>query len=42
MNLVSSKISSGEKSYKCFIGHLHIDNKVKSLYIMSSKKQPIM
>ena len=32
--LVSSKISSGEKSYKYFIGYLCNDYKIKPLYIM--------
>ena len=30
--LVSNKISFGEKNYKCFIGYLNNDNKVKSLH----------
>ena len=36
--LVSNKISSGEKSYKYFIGYLHNDYKVKPLHIMLPKK----
>ena len=32
--LVSNKISSGEKNYKCFIGYLFNDHKVKPLHIM--------
>ena len=35
--LVYSKISFGEKNYKCFIGYLHNDNKVKLLHIMLPK-----
>ena len=34
--LVSKKISSGEKSYKYFIGYLHNDDKVKSLHIIKT------
>ena len=36
--LVSNKISSGEKSYKYFIGYLHNDYIVKPLHIMLPKK----
>ena len=32
--LVSNKISFGEKNYKCFIGYLYNNHKVKPLYIM--------
>ena len=35
--LVSSKISSGEKIYKYFIGYLYDDYKVKPLHIMFPK-----
>ena len=35
--LVFSKISSGEKNYKYFIGYLHNDHKVKPLHIMLPK-----
>ena len=35
--LVSSKISSGEKNYKYFIGYLYNDRKVKPLHIMLPK-----
>ena len=35
--LVSNKISFAEKNYKCFIGYLNNDHKVKLLYIMLLK-----
>ena len=35
--LVSSKIYSGEKDYKYFVGYLYKDNKVKPLHIMLTK-----
>ena len=35
--LVSNEISFGEKNYKCFIGCLYNDNKVKPLHIMLPK-----
>ena len=35
--LVSSKISSGEKSYKYFIGYLYVDNKNKALHVALPK-----
>ena len=35
--VVSNKIFSGEKNYKCFIGYLHNDHKIKLLYIMLPK-----
>ena len=35
--LVSNKISFGEKNYKCFIGYLYNNHKVKPLYIMNPK-----
>ena len=35
--LVSNKTSFGEKIYKCFIGYLHNNHKVKPLYIMYPK-----
>ena len=35
--LVSSKISSDEKNYKCFIGYLDNDHKVKPLHITLPK-----
>ena len=35
--LVSKKISSGEKNYKCFICYLYNDHKVKPLHIMLTK-----
>ena len=35
--LVSSKIYSGEKDYKYFVGYLYNDNKVKPLHIMLTK-----
>ena len=35
--LVSNKISFGEKNFKCFIGYLYNDNKVKPLHIMLPK-----
>ena len=35
--LISNKISSGEKSYKYFIGYLDDDYKIKSLHIMLLK-----
>ena len=35
--LVSNKISSGEKSYKYFIGYLNDDYKVKPLHLMHRK-----
>ena len=35
--LVSKKISFGEKIYKCFIGYLYHDHKVKPLHIMLPK-----
>ena len=35
--LVSNKISFGEKNYKCFIGCLYNDHKVKPLYVMLPK-----
>ena len=38
--LVSSKISSGEKSCKYFIGCLYDDYKIKPLHIMLLKTSP--
>ena len=38
--LVSKKISFGEKNYKCFIGYLHDNHKVKLLHIMLPKTSP--
>ena len=38
--LVSNKIYFGKKSYKCFIGYLNNDHKVKPLHIMLPKKRP--
>ena len=35
--LVSNEISFGEKNYKCFIGCLYNDNKVKPLHIILPK-----
>ena len=35
--LVSSKISSGQKNYKYFIGYLYNDHKMKPLHIMFPK-----
>ena len=35
--LVSNKISSDEKNYKCFIGYLHDDYEIKPLHIMLPK-----
>ena len=35
--LVSNKIYFGEKSYKCFIGYLYNDHKLKPLHIMLHK-----
>ena len=35
--LVSNKISSGENNYKCFIGYLNNDRKVKPSHIMLPK-----
>ena len=35
--LVFKKISFGEKNYKCFIGYLYNDNKVKLLHLMLPK-----
>ena len=35
--LVSRRISSGEKNYKCFIDYLYNDYKVKPLHIMLPK-----
>ena len=35
--LLSNKVSSGEKNYKCFIGYLYNDHKVKPLHIMFPK-----
>ena len=35
--LVSSKISSGQKNSKYFIGYLYNDHKVKPLHIMLPK-----
>ena len=35
--LVSNKISFSEKNYKCFIGYLYNDNKVKPLHIVLPK-----
>ena len=35
--LVSSKIFSGEKNYKCFIDYFHNDHKFKPLCIMLPK-----
>ena len=35
--LVSNNISFGEKNYKCFIGYLHNDHKVKPLHIILPK-----
>ena len=35
--LVSNKIFCGEKNYKCFIGYLHNDHKVRTLHIMLPK-----
>ena len=35
--LVSNKISSGEKNHKYFIGYLYNDHKVKPLHIMLPK-----
>ena len=35
--LESNKISFGEKNFKCFIGYLYNDNKVKPLHIMLPK-----
>ena len=35
--LVSNEISSGEKSYKYFIGYFYNDNKVNLLHIMLLK-----
>ena len=35
--LVYNKISSGEKNYKYFIGHLYNDYKVKTIYVILSK-----
>ena len=34
---VLNKISSGEKSYKCFIGYFHGDYKIKQSHIMLPK-----
>ena len=36
--LVSSKISSDEKSYKYFIGYMYNDYKVKTFTYIASKK----
>ena len=38
--LVSNKICSAENNYKCFIGYLCDDYKVKSLHIMLWKTSP--
>ena len=38
--LESNKISFGEKNFKCFIGYLYNDNKVKPLHIMLPKTSP--
>ena len=35
--LVSNKVSFGEKNYKCFIGYLYDNHKVKPLHIMLPK-----
>ena len=35
--LVSNKVSFGEENYKCFIGYLHNDHKIKPLHIMFPK-----
>ena len=35
--LVSNMIGSGEKNYKCFIGYLYNDHKVKPSHMMISK-----
>ena len=35
--LVSNKTSFGEKNYKCFIGYLYNNHKVKPLHIMLPK-----
>ena len=35
--LVANKISFGEKNYKCFIGYLCNDHKVKLLHLMAPK-----
>ena len=34
--LLSNKISSGEKNYKCFIGYMH-DDEIKPIHMMVSK-----
>ena len=38
--LVSNNICSAENNYKCFIGYLCDDYKVKPLHIMLSKTNP--
>ena len=35
--LVSNKVSFGEKNYKCFIGYLYDNHKVRPLHIMLPK-----
>ena len=35
--LVSKKISSGEKNYKYFIGHLYNDYKLKTIHVILPK-----
>ena len=37
---LSSKIYFAGKNYKCFIGYLDNDHKVKSLYLMLHKTRP--
>ena len=39
--LISNKISFGDKNYKCFIGYLDNDNKVKLIHIMLPKQAHI-